>query len=35
VDKLWKQWIFISRKTTPLSTNFTSATRIGKRESER
>jgi len=35
VDKLWKQQIFISQKTTRLRTNFTNTTRIGKRELER
>jgi len=35
IDQLWKQWIFISEKTTPLRTNFTRATLIGKREFER
>jgi len=35
MDKLWKQWIFISQKTTPMRTTFTSTTRIGKREFER
>jgi len=35
VDKLQKQWIFISQKSTPLRTNFTRAARIGKREFER
>jgi len=35
IDKLWKEWIFISQKTTLLQVNFTSTTRIGKREFER
>jgi len=30
LDKLCKQWIFISQKTAPLRINFTSTTRIGR-----